>query len=133
MDQARPSWEPDWDRSVPGDHLRRLVEELDAVLVRRHFARRTVHDSRPVRFGTVSASPEDVTMWTRYTEDGYVENMMNGVACFGNGLIRVGLDRGHEIQLLAQENAPPDTVAYCVAGFVDRTDARCRTRILRAP
>ena len=131
MVQARPSWEPDWDRPVATEYLRRLLDALDDVLVRRHFARRAIHGSQPA-LGEAGDSSEDVAMWTRYTEDGYVENMMNGVACFGNGLIRVALDRGNEIQLLAQENAPPDTVALCVAGFVDRTDERCQTKVLRA-
>lgn len=140
MINGRLSWEPDWDRPLSGDYLRRLVDALHDVLMRRHFARRTVHGLQPAGIGdgtqpTVLGEPDDplddIATWTRYTEAGYVENMMNGVACFGNGLIRVALDRGHGIQLLAQETSSPDTVAFCVAGFIDRTDDLCRTQVLR--
>lgn len=132
MAQARPSWEPDWDRPVTEEHLRRLLDALHGVLIRRHFARRAVHGSQPA-LGEADDLSGDVAMWTRYTEDGYVENMMNGVACFGNGLIRVALDRGHGIQLIAREDAAPDTVAFCVAGFIDRTDELCETKVLQEP
>lgn len=131
MAEGRPAWEPDWDKPAPREQLRRLLNALDGVLGQRHFARREIYELQSAGLGDPDELLDGVAVWTRYTEDGYVENMMNGVACFGNGLIRVSLDRGHGIQLLAQENTPPDTVARCVAGFIDQTDDLCQTEVLR--
>ncbi|MGH3358268.1 MAG: hypothetical protein ACRDO7_05660 [Nocardioidaceae bacterium] len=133
MVEGRLSWEPDWNRPVATEYLRRLLHALDDVLIERHFARRAVDGLRQARLGEPGDLLDDVATWTRYTEDGYVGNMMNGVACFGNGLIRVALDRGHGIQMLAQDDASPAVVARCVAGFIDETDDLCRTEVLRRP